>query len=42
MEKGIFWARKDADGKIELITVKTPCDKKRHSIASGLLYIQIR
>ena len=27
MEKGIFWARKDADGKIELITVKTPCDK---------------
>ena len=23
MEKGIFWARRDADGKIELLTVKT-------------------
>ena len=27
MEKGIFWAHKDADGKIELLTVKTPCDE---------------
>lgn len=27
MEKGIFWARRDADGKIELLTVKTPCDE---------------
>lgn len=27
MEKGIFWVRRDADGKIELLTVKTPCDE---------------
>lgn len=27
MEKGIFWARRVADGKIELLTVKTPCDE---------------